>query len=96
MWRLVNQTASRRTNSTSSKDKRKASTSDPDFVHATVTSAARDLGRFVGCRYRDAVLACISLEFDEVWDAANIENRDLTLQQAIQIRVVDAIEYCQA
>lgn len=96
MWRLVNQTASRRANSTSSKDKRKASTSDPNFVHATVTSAGRDLGRFVGCRYRDAVLACISMEFDEVWDAAIPENRDLALQQAIQIRVVDAIEYCQA
>ena len=70
--------------------------SDPDFVHATVTSAARDLGRFVGCRYRDAVLACISSEFDEVWDVASAENRDLALQQAIQARVVDAIEYCQA
>ena len=38
----------------------------------------------------------ILTEFDEVWDAASTKNRNLTLQQAIQIRVVDAIEYCQA
>lgn len=96
LWRLVSQTSSRRTNSSSSKDRRKPSTGDPDFVEATVTIAAQDLGRYVGNRYRDAVLACIGLEFDEVWEMAEAARRDLVLQQAVQSKVVDAIEYCQA
>ena len=96
MWHLVSQTSSRRANSTSSKDKRKPSTGDPDFVEMTVTNAAQDLGRYVGCRYRDAVLACIGLDFDEIWEELKAEDRDFALQQAVQSKVVDAIEYCQA
>lgn len=91
MWRLVSKTSSK-----DGADRRKASLADPDFVHRTVIGVTQDLGRYIGARYRDAVLATINLEFDDIWEAAEEDRRDLALQQAFQSKVVDAIDFCQA
>ena len=93
MWRPVSKTSSK---DGGEAERRKASLEDPDYVHKTVSSAARDLGRHVGAKYRDAILATIQMEFDDVWDSAEEGRRDLTLQQAFQSKVIDAIDFCQA
>ena len=86
-----------RSNSISSKDKwrQKISFSDPDLIK-TVGDAAQDLGRYIGRRFEDAVLSAIQKEFDGVYDALGEGERDLALQRAIQSKVADAVEICQA
>lgn len=97
MWRLVSHTQSPRTSSSAAaRERRKSSIADPSFIEKTIVGLAQDLGRYVGVNYRDAVLACIQLEFDDVWDKAGENDRALRLQKAIQPKVVDAIEFCQA
>lgn len=108
MWRLVSKTPSPRSKpkqsspssavpAASDRDgRRKSSIAEPNFIQNTVMYLAQDLGRYVGAKYRDAVLACIHFEFDAVWDLAGEEERNLKLQQAIQAKVVDGIDICQA
>lgn len=108
MWRLVSKTQSQRSKSRKSSSsssapavgnsdgRRKSSIAEPNFIQTTVMALAQDLGRYVGAKYRDAVLACIQFEFDDVWDLAGADERNLKLQQAIQPKVVDAIDFCQA
>lgn len=97
MWRLVSKAQSSRSSANQSeKTRRNFSITDPEFINKTVMGSAKDLGRFVGARYRDAILACVSLQFDEVWEMAENNGQDLRLQQAVQRRVVDAIDSCQA
>ena len=97
MWRLISQPqTSRSSPNPSGTVRRKSSAADADFIRKTVMGLTKDLGRFVGARYRDAILACIELEFDTVWEKAAEEDRDLILQQAVQKRVIDAIDSCQA
>ena len=91
MWRLVSKISFKE-----GTDRRKSSLADPDYIHKTVTNKTQDLGRYIGAKYRDAVLASISMEFDEVWNAAEEDSRDLALQKAVQSKVVDAIDFCQA
>ena len=93
MWRPVSKTSSK---DGGEAERRKASLEDPDYVHKTVSSAARDLGRHVGARYRDAILATIQMEFDDIWDTADEGRRDLALQKAFQSKVIDAVDFCQA
>ena len=98
MWRLVSQKRDHRSSSTSSKDKGRehSNSPDPEFVKNVVADAAQDLGRYIGKRYRDAVLSAIQMEFDGLYDGLGVDERDLALQQAIQSKVVDAVEFCQA
>lgn len=108
MWRLVSKSQSPRSklrqSSLSSSapaagdrgGRRKSSIAEPNFIQNTIMYSAQDLGRYVGAKYRDAVLACIQLEFDDVWDLAGEEERNLKLQQAVQAKVVDVIDICQA
>ena len=98
MWRLVSFKRDRRASSTSSKDKGRQHTnfSDPDFIEKTVADAAQDLGRYIGRRYRDAVLFAIKMEFDGIYDALGEDERDLALQKAVQSKVIDAVDFCQA
>lgn len=91
MWRLVSQTAPRRQVSLSSMERGRRSSTDPDFVEHTVMDAAQDLGR-----YRDAVLSAIQRQFDGIYDTLAEDERDLVLQKAIQRKVADAVEFCQA
>ena len=91
MWRLVSKISTKGGN-----ERRKASLEDPDYVHKTVMNGGQDLGRYIGARYRDAVLSTVSGEFDQIWDKSNEETRDLALQHAFQKRVVDAVAFCQA
>ncbi|KAL9047031.1 MAG: hypothetical protein Q9214_000286 [Letrouitia sp. 1 TL-2023] len=97
MWRLVSKAQSSRSSANQSEKVRiKSSITDPEFINKTVVGSAKDLGRFVGARYRDAILACVSLQFDEVWGMAEKSEQDLRLQQAVQLKVVDAVDSCQA
>lgn len=106
MWRLVSETQSSRSKSrqplssvqpVGGTDGRwESSIAEPRFVQNTIMNSTQHLGRFVGAKYRDAVLACVQLEFDDVWDLAGKQERDLKLQQAIQPNVVDAIDFCHA
>ena len=98
LWRLVSSTRDRRANSISSKDKGRQpiNFSDPNFVEKTVADAAQDLGRYIGRRYRDAVLCAIQMELDGVYDAPPQDERDLALQKAVQSKVIDAVDFCQA
>lgn len=97
MWRLVSKAQSSRSSADQSeKLRRKSSITDPEFINKTISGSAKDLGRFVGARYRDAILACVSLQFDEVWEMAEKNEQDLQLQQEVQRKVVDAVDSCQA
>ena len=105
LWRLVTTSQSSRSNPAQSlpsqpllaaRGKQTSNVPHPDFIRDTVINKAKDLGRFTGAKYRDAVLACIQGDFDEVWNLACEDERTLKLQQAIQPKVVDAIEFCHA
>ena len=98
MWRLVSSTRDRRANSISSKDKGRQhiNSADPISPEKTIADAAQDLGRYIGRRYRDAVLFAIKMELDGVYDALSEDERDLALQKAVQSKVIDAVDFCQA
>ena len=98
MWRLVSLKRDHRRSSTSSKDKGRQHTnsSDPDFVEKTVADAAQDLGRFIGRRYKDAVLFAVKMDFDGIYDTLGEDERDLALQKAVQSKIIDAVDFCQA
>lgn len=106
MWRLVSETPRSRSKlrqssssipSVDERDgRRKSSIAEPGFVQNMIIESAQHLGRFVGAKYRDAVIACVQLEFDDVWDLAERQERDFKLQQAVQPKVVDGIDSCHA
>ena len=74
-------------------------TGDPEYIEKTVMNGSiMDLKRFTGIRYRDAVTACLSREFDGVWERRG-ESRQTHLKTylgQVQSRVVDAIARCSA
>ncbi|KAL8763845.1 MAG: hypothetical protein Q9184_000441 [Pyrenodesmia sp. 2 TL-2023] len=75
--------------------------SDPNFIEKVVMDGpVMDLKRHMGAKYRDAVMACLSQDFDAIWQPdRKFETREERLQcfQAeVQRRVVDAIAVCSA
>ncbi len=73
--------------------------SDPQFIEKVVMSGPiMDLKRFMGARYRDAVAACLNMEFDAIWEGIEgDQNTMLKLYQIeVQTKVVDTISTCNA
>ena len=100
MWRTVGYQGTRRTVN-SSRPSLETHKSDPNFIEKVVMDGpVMDLKRHMGARYRDAVLACLSQEFDAIWDQErvfeSVEARLQSFQTEVQSRVVDAIAVCCA
>ena len=70
---------------------------DPQFIEKTVvTGPIMELKRYTGNRYRDVVMACLSRDFDAVWEE-NSGDRQEQLRSylgQVQNKVVDALAYC--
>ncbi|KAL8718617.1 MAG: hypothetical protein Q9225_004258 [Loekoesia sp. 1 TL-2023] len=99
-WRTVGYQGSRRTTS-SSRPSLETHKSDPNFVEKVIMDGpVMDLKRHMGAKYRDAVLACLSQEFDAIWDRGKVfesaEARLQCFQTEVQSKVVDAIAVCNA
>ena len=97
MWRNVGYQGGRR----SSRPSLETHNSDPHFIEKMVMGGpVMDLKRHVGDRYRDAVMACMSQEFDSIWDPnreyESPEARLQYFQTEVQTRVVDSIAVCSA
>ncbi|KAI4138269.1 MAG: hypothetical protein L6R39_006880 [Caloplaca ligustica] len=99
IWRNVGYQGTRR----SSRPNLETHKSDPKFIEKVVMDGpVMDLKRHMGARYRDAVLACLNMEFDEIWtgvqggDGGGREERLKRFQGEVQRRVVDAIAVCSA
>ncbi|KAH0563160.1 hypothetical protein GP486_002268 [Trichoglossum hirsutum] len=91
MWRSISQ-GHRRSRSSSRRD---VSPYDPQLIEKVATGPVADLGRHMGGKYRDAVLACLNLDFDRVWDDNAGPERMLKFQSEVQKRVVDPIASCK-
>ncbi|KAL8783987.1 MAG: hypothetical protein Q9213_004238 [Squamulea squamosa] len=97
IWRNVGYQGQRR----SSRPNLETHNSDPHFIEKVVMNGpVMDLKRHMGTRYRDAVMACLSREFDSIWDGGrefdNAEARLQHFQTEVQAKVVDAIAVCSA
>ncbi|KAI9857116.1 MAG: hypothetical protein M1813_008607 [Trichoglossum hirsutum] len=93
MWRIVSYQSGR---SSQSSIRRAVSLSDPQFIQKVVMGPVKDLGRYMGANYRDAVLACLNLDFDRVWDESEDAERTLKFQGEVQNKIVDPIAFCRA
>ncbi|KAL2047204.1 hypothetical protein N7G274_001223 [Stereocaulon virgatum] len=73
--------------------------SDPQYIETLVKNGSvSEMRRFMGTKYRDAVIACLKKEFDEVWEKQQ-GNRQQQLQTylgQVQNKIVDAIAVCSA
>ncbi|KAI4277370.1 MAG: hypothetical protein LQ337_001811 [Flavoplaca oasis] len=97
MWRNVGYQGQRR----GSRPTLETHNSDPHFIEKMVMGGpVMDLKRHMGARYRDAVTACLSQEFDSIWDPnreyESPEARLQYFQTEVQTRVVDTIAVCSA
>ncbi|KAI9855758.1 MAG: hypothetical protein M1813_009648 [Trichoglossum hirsutum] len=92
MWRSINTSGHRRSRSSSRRD---VSPCDPQLIQKVATGPVADLGRHMGGNYRDAVLACLNLDFDRVWDDSKGSDRMLKFQSEVQKRIVDPIASCR-
>ncbi|KAL6716894.1 hypothetical protein ACLMJK_004806 [Lecanora helva] len=72
---------------------------DPDFIEKNVMNGpVDDLRRFTGARYRDAVMSCLSRDFDSIWEQNGL-SRQARLKAylgQVQRKIVDAIARCSA
>ncbi|KAI4259536.1 MAG: hypothetical protein LQ352_000723 [Teloschistes flavicans] len=96
-WRNVGYQGQRR----SSRPNLETHTSDPKFIEKVVMNGpVADLKRHMGAKYRDAVMACLSQDFDAIWAQERVfespEARLQCFQAEVQSRVVDAIAVCSA
>ena len=73
--------------------------SDPQYIDTLVRNGSvSGMKRFTGARYRDAVMACLKRDFDDIWEEQN-GDREKQLQtylDQVQRRIVDAIAHCSA
>ncbi|KAI4105444.1 MAG: hypothetical protein L6R37_002707 [Teloschistes peruensis] len=97
IWRNVGYQGQRR----GSRPNLETHRSDPKFIEKVVMNGpVADLKRHMGAKYRDAVTACLSQDFDAIWDQERIfespEARLQCFQASVQSRVVDAIAICSA
>ncbi|KAL8641930.1 MAG: hypothetical protein Q9228_001324 [Teloschistes exilis] len=97
IWRNVGYQGQRR----GSRPNLETHQSDPKFIEKVVMNGpVADLKRHMGAKYRDAVTACLSQEFDAIWDQDRVfespEARLQCFQASVQSRVVDAIAICSA
>ncbi|KAL9587247.1 MAG: hypothetical protein Q9212_000406 [Teloschistes hypoglaucus] len=97
IWRNVGYQGQRR----GSRPSLETHQSDPKFIEKVVMNGpVADLKRHMGAKYRDAVTACLSQEFDAIWDHERVfespEARLQCFQASVQSRVVDAIAVCCA
>ncbi|KAL8727442.1 MAG: hypothetical protein Q9166_006030 [cf. Caloplaca sp. 2 TL-2023] len=97
IWRNVGHQGQRR----SSRPSLETHNSDPHYIEKVVMNGpVLDLKRHMGTKYRDAVMACLSQEFDPIWDPKRAfespEARLQHFQTEVQARVVDAIAVCSA
>ncbi|KAN0071595.1 hypothetical protein V8E54_010191 [Elaphomyces granulatus] len=93
MWRVISFQGSR---SSRGSMKLNISSTDPQFIQTVVSGPAMDLARYMGDGYRDAVMACLSLEFDRIWHDAEDAQKMLTFQNFVQKKIVDPISFCRA
>lgn len=95
MWRHVGHQPSQR----SSRLTPATHISDPQFiVKAVMNGPVMDLKRFTGCRYRDAVIACLNRQFDVFWENTEMDptTRFRRYQDEVQDKVVDMLAGCNA
>ena len=75
------------------------SNSGSQYIDTLVKNGSiRDLKRFTGKKYRNAVRACLKREFDDIWEKQE-EDRQKQLQtylDQVQNKIVDAISVCSA
>jgi hypothetical protein len=72
---------------------------DPHYIEATMLNGpVQDLKRYTGIRYRNAVMACLSQEFDAVWEEQGDDRQERlrTYLGQVQNKIVDAISRCAA
>ena len=70
--------------------------SDPSFINLVMKGPVMDLKRYMGIRYRDAVITCLDRSFDNVWDRGKGVDRMQIFQDEVQNKVVDVIASCNA
>ena len=78
--------------------------SDPQYIETLLENGSvRDLKRYTGAKYRDAVVACLQRDFDAVWEqepppqgAQERQEQLQTYLHHVQRTVVDTIALCNA
>lgn len=97
MWRNAGYQGQRRP----SRPNLETHNSDPHYIEKVLMNGpVMDLKRYMGANYRDAVTACLSKQFDSIWDRErefdSPEARLQCFQTEVQTRVVDVIAMCSA
>jgi Prion-inhibition and propagation len=93
MWRVISSQSARASRGSV---KLNLSLTDPQFIRTVVSGPAMDLARYMGDGYRDAVMACLSMEFDHIWHDSEDTQKMLTFQNFVQKKIVDPIAFCRA
>ncbi|KAN0076091.1 hypothetical protein V8E54_007361 [Elaphomyces granulatus] len=93
MWRVISFQGPRASRGSV---KLNLSLTDPQFMRTVVSGPAMDLARFMGEGYRDAVMACLGLEFDHIWHNADDADKMLIFLNSVQKKIVDPIAFCRA
>lgn len=75
---------------------RALSFTDPAFMETVMKGPVLDLKRYMGTRYRDAVISCLDGTFDRVWEQSEGEKRMQLYQEEVQNKLVDVIAACFA
>ena len=73
--------------------------SDPQYIDTLVKSGSvSEMKRFMGTKYRDAVIACLKREFDDIWEKQEGDRQKQlqTYLDQVQNKIVDAIAVCSA
>lgn len=69
---------------------------DPRFMDNVMKGPVTDLKRYMGTRYRDAVITCLNGTFDQVWERSKGEKQMQLYQEEVQNKLVDVIAMCNA
>ena len=72
---------------------------DPEFIeHAVMNGPIMDLKRYMGERYKDAVVSCLNKELDGLWEdeEAELGEKLRVYLGAVQTQILDPIALCNA
>lgn len=69
---------------------------DSAFMDNLMKGPVMDLKRYMGIRYRDAVISCLNGTFDQVWEQSKGEKQMQLYQEQVQNQLVDVIAMCNA
>jgi len=92
MWRVISFQSPRASRGSV---KLNISLTDPQFIKTVVIDPAMGLARYMGDGYRDAVMACLNMEFDHIWNNAKDTQKILTFQNFVQKKMLTRLLFAE-